>query len=57
MKQEATLYSVYVGAMEGNSIVNDEYLTLEDAKKLARHYRERGYDDVEIIQTFFNPCI
>ena len=52
MKLETNLYSVYVGAME----VNDEYQTLEDAKKLASHYTERGYDDVQIVKTFFNPC-
>ena len=37
-------YTVWVGAME----VNDEYQTLEDAKKLARMFEHHGYDDVQI---------
>jgi hypothetical protein len=37
-------YTVWVGAME----VNDEYQTLEDAKKLANQFTDRGYDDVQI---------
>lgn len=38
------MYTVWVGAME----VNDEYQTLENAKKLAGQFTERGYDDVVI---------
>ena len=38
------MYTVWVGAME----VNDEYQTLENAKKLASQFTERGYDDVVI---------
>ena len=53
MKLETNLYSVYVGAME----VNDYSLTHEQAERLALEYERDGYDDVEIIKTFFNPCI
>ena len=38
------IYSVWVGGVE----VNDYYQTLENAKKLASQFTDRGYDDVAI---------
>lgn len=37
-------YSVWVGGLE----VNDDYLTYEEAERLANIYLEDGYDDVQI---------
>lgn len=37
-------YSVWVGGLE----VNDDYLTHEEAERLANIYLEDGYDDVQI---------
>lgn len=37
-------YSVWVGGIE----VNDYLLNLEDALRLAEHYRKEGYDDIVI---------
>lgn len=42
--QRERWYSVWVGALE----VNDHYLTLRDAEKLAQAWQENGYDDVVI---------
>jgi hypothetical protein len=37
-------FTVWVGGVE----VNDIYLPEHDAMKLAEHYLEQGYDDVQI---------
>jgi len=37
-------YVVWVGGVE----VNDYYLTKEQAEKLAKAYKDKGYDDVVI---------
>ena len=43
-KKMKRIYSVWVGGVE----VNDYYQTLENAKKLASQFTDRGYDDVAI---------
>ena len=43
-------FTVYVGDGE----VNDSLLTIEEARKLAKSYRNKGYDDVKIVDTKTN---
>ena len=46
-------YTVWVGGTE----VNDTYLSLADANKLADKYREDGYDDVVVDEVILNDSI
>lgn len=39
-------YTVFVGGCE----VNDNYLSLEDANKLAQEYLNDGYNDVVVVR-------
>jgi hypothetical protein len=39
-------YTVYVGGFE----VNDFYLTLEEAEKIAAFYIKKGYEDISILK-------
>ena len=46
-------FTVYVGGSE----INDNLLTLEEAKKLADSYRNKGYDDVSVLNVTTNKVV
>jgi len=46
-------FTVYVGDGE----VNDNLLSIEEARKIAKSYRNKGYDDVKIVDTKTNKVV
>ena len=42
-------YTVWCGGVE----VNSRYLSLDDAKKVAKEYEDEGYDDVKLEKAYY----